>query len=831
MKLLNSYSLQLVLLFSTFAIAIAVYWSYVNGKILAYGDAEAHLNLSKRVVDSLTPGMSQLGGVWLPLPHILMIPFVWNDTLWQTGLAGSIVSAVAFVWSSIVLYKLAYLVTNNKIASLFAPLIWITNPNSLYLSTTPMSEIVLFASVTTAMYFLIKWIKEPTILNLTLSGVFSFAATLTRYDGWFLVCIGSAVVFLLSYIKHRSFTKTLGVVVVYALPAFFGIFLWLLWNLLIFGDFTYFANSEYGSKAQQMWFYERGYLPTYNNLWLSFIYYLTDTWLVIGHVTILALLGLVAFLTVTVSKKRVSLAELSILLLLFPLGFYTVSLFTGQASLILPTFAEPWYQWETSNVRYGVQMLLPVAIFVSVLMKYVPNIVKIVCALFIVFQLYYFTNIQSPIVYVDGTRGLSSQAISKGEDAYPVEKWVSENYDGGYVIMDDYRRPISPVASKIPMNMFINVGTKPYWEESLDNPTKYADWIILQKAETDAFWKNLQNKDILQDHFSVVFNEGNIWVYKKDSQNSDFVTKKGQKLFIGENEFMFYGANIYDLARMDIDKAIILLDQINSLGINTIRIWGFNKEGTLSYSDFENLDKIIAEVADRNMKLVIVLANQWDDYGGIPDDFYTNTESKNNYKAYVKDVVSRYSDNPAVMAWELINEPRMEGEMTGEVVYKWIEEMAEYVQLLDNKHLVSVGTEGFMHEDNDLPYSENHGADFRMICNSPAIDICSGHLYPKYFSSNTVSDEQIEQLLDRWQNISEEANKPFYIGEVGYDMSNIVSSYAGRELFYNRVITIAKRKNINGLLIWNIAPVDDMFFSISPFNERNRRFISNLSSN
>ena len=59
-----------------------------HGTLLLYGDAVAHLHIARRVFDSLTPGFRQLGSVWLPLPHILLLPFVWNMTWWHNGLAG-----------------------------------------------------------------------------------------------------------------------------------------------------------------------------------------------------------------------------------------------------------------------------------------------------------------------------------------------------------------------------------------------------------------------------------------------------------------------------------------------------------------------------------------------------------------------------------------------------------------------------------------------------------------------------------------------------------------------------------------------------------------------
>src|ERR1051326_5479076 len=71
-------------------IAFLVYFQ--RGQILLYGDAVAHINIARRVFDSRTPGLLQLGTVWLPLPHLLMIPFVASQFLLQTGNSGAIPS-------------------------------------------------------------------------------------------------------------------------------------------------------------------------------------------------------------------------------------------------------------------------------------------------------------------------------------------------------------------------------------------------------------------------------------------------------------------------------------------------------------------------------------------------------------------------------------------------------------------------------------------------------------------------------------------------------------------------------------------------------------------
>src|SRR5215467_543495 len=75
-------------------------------QILLYGDAVAHINIARRVFDSQTPGPLQLGTVWLPLPHLLMIPFLVFDSLWQSGLGGSIPSVLGYMFGVTGIYRL-----------------------------------------------------------------------------------------------------------------------------------------------------------------------------------------------------------------------------------------------------------------------------------------------------------------------------------------------------------------------------------------------------------------------------------------------------------------------------------------------------------------------------------------------------------------------------------------------------------------------------------------------------------------------------------------------------------------------------------------------------
>ena len=118
---------------------IALIVSYLRGYMLLYGDAVAHLGIARRILDSRNPGLAQLGGVWLPLPHLLMLPFVQKMEWWQNGLAGA--------WPSLLCYVAVLLGSTGCARRMMSPqwalaatVFYGLNPNLLYLSTTAMTE-------------------------------------------------------------------------------------------------------------------------------------------------------------------------------------------------------------------------------------------------------------------------------------------------------------------------------------------------------------------------------------------------------------------------------------------------------------------------------------------------------------------------------------------------------------------------------------------------------------------------------------------------------------------------------------------------------------------
>jgi glycosyltransferase involved in cell wall biosynthesis len=819
----------LVAIVALLAALAATFWVVTNHVVLAYGDAEAHLNISKRLVSGLTPGFAQLGGVWLPLPHILMLPFVANDAMWRAGIAGAAVGVPSLVLLAVMSFRLAHLLTGNVRASWLAPLVILANGNTLYLASTPMTEVLLLAMVTSSVYFLARWVLEDGLSDLVLAGLFGGLASLSRYDGWALVCCEATVVLVVAVARYRTVRSAEGLVILFGVLAFSGIAGWLLWNQLIFSDPLYFAQSVYGSAEQQQFFLQHGLLPTYHDLGKSVVYWLEDVRLIAGSILSgLAAIGLTALLFTSVRRRRLG-PMLIAAAALSSFAFYVLSLYVGQASLILPRLVPHNSPYQMSNLRYGLQALLPIGLFVAYLAARRPKVLAPLLMVLVLEQGVAVVVTQHVMTYEDGTRGLSSQLVSKGPDSPRVEDWMRRNYDGGLVLMDDYRRPVGPVESGVPMQSFIGVGNKPYWQESLNNPGLYARWIILQQSATDAVWSgfNAKSRSIFADHFVEVYRSGYIDVYKKRAESADFVVKRGQHLYVNGQRWNSVGVNSYDLleqSQQAIDSRLTLLA---NGGHNTVRAWCFDKEGGISEATLDKLGVTLRSARNRGVRVICTLGNALPDYGGQAyftppgEDFFTSETAQARYRDQVRRVLEhrdaygvRMANNSAILAWDVINEPRNNRSAPQGSVMSWTEEMGGFVSSIDQRHLVTVGGEGFQSGyPANAELSGAPGSDFATLCGLSSITLCSAHLFPKYLDPHADSKE-IGQVMQGWRSEADQLNKPVLVEEVGYSLSD-GGSLTSRHAFYDNVARANNNSDLDGALLWNLGAKADKAFTLA----------------
>ena len=168
-------------------VTLAGWWCFAKGYVLYYGDAESHLNISRAIVDSKTPGYDQLGTVWLPVLHFICLPFVRNDWLWSTGLAGTLPVAVSFVAAGTCFYLVARETYQSVLAAVVAVACFALNPNVLYLATIPMTEVVFMASLFAIVLAVLRFRAKQRWSWYVLAILASWVLSLTRYDGWFLI--------------------------------------------------------------------------------------------------------------------------------------------------------------------------------------------------------------------------------------------------------------------------------------------------------------------------------------------------------------------------------------------------------------------------------------------------------------------------------------------------------------------------------------------------------------------------------------------------------------------------------------------------------------------
>lgn len=446
---------------------------YFNGLGLSYNDARSHLDIGRRVVEGLKPGVAQLGSVWLPLPHILMIPTVWNDFMWHSGLAGALTSMISFVATGLFIYLFLKELGVGVTARITGVLVFVANLNILYLQSTAMTELLLLATMTAGAYELLLWFKKDNVLNLVKSAFFVMLSTLVRYDGWFLVIFATALISV-EVFRKRGYKVTEGVIVFFFTLAGFGIFLWFLWNQLIFKDALFFAFGPYSAHTQQEQLKIAGNLATKDNLLFSTKVYLFS--IAYNCNTFIALLGVLGAILLWFDRKLKTSVKIAATVLLAPLFFNILSLYLGQSVLFIQGLSgNTWF-----NARYGIVMMPSIAVFVGFLTQKIGNL-KFVLIPLIAFVLFFsFTSFDA--VTIDDARVGSSQ-----KNVTEVSGWLNKNAMNkpGFVLISAASHDAIIFSSGLPMSKFIHEGTGAYWEQATNYPSLWARWIIMRTYDNN----------------------------------------------------------------------------------------------------------------------------------------------------------------------------------------------------------------------------------------------------------------------------------------------------------------------------------------------------------
>uniref|UniRef100_A0A0D6QZM0 mannan endo-1,4-beta-mannosidase n=1 Tax=Araucaria cunninghamii TaxID=56994 RepID=A0A0D6QZM0_ARACU len=289
-----------------------------------------------------------------------------------------------------------------------------------------------------------------------------------------------------------------------------------------------------------------------------------------------------------------------------------------------------------------------------------------------------------------------------------------------------------------------------------------------------------------------------------------FVTTQGTHFFVNGNPLFVNGFNSYWLMTVATDptqreKVTSVFQEAKAHGLNVARTWAFNdgqykalqtSPGVYDEQVFQALDYVVAEAKRHHIKLILSLANNYENFGGKPryvnwarsagqslsseDDFFTNPTVKGYYKNHVKTVLTRvntitgvaYKDEPTIFAWELMNEPRCQSDPSGNSIQGWLQEMAAHVKSIDGNHLLEAGLEGFYADyKKEANPGFSVGTDFIANNQIKDFDFATVHSYPDIWLKG--SDEQTQlSFLGNWlqthlDDATRVLRKPILFAEFG----------------------------------------------------------------
>lgn len=328
--------------------------------------------------------------------------------------------------------------------------------------------------------------------------------------------------------------------------------------------------------------------------------------------------------------------------------------------------------------------------------------------------------------------------------------------------------------------------------------------------------------------------------------SAGFVTTAGTDFMLDGSKFYFSGGCSY-LMTTSRTLADAEMDIVRQLRLKALRLWGFHdglkfgdnalqpEPGSFNEERFKIFDYVIAKCDTHSIKLVLPLINFWEEYGGVPQyvewsstanedcDFYTDEQCKTMYKTYVNYFLNRtntitgrqYKNEPTIMIWEPINEPRCRTDSTGEAVAAWVHEMAGYIKSIDQNHLVGSGEEGFLESHPqywDYPWKGTlyDGTDFNKNNASPNIDVCSIHEWPDHWFMQQLT---LQEFPSAWiREHKEDANalgKPLYMGEFGAKLDRGKDDLTIRNAIYDETYKACISNDVGGALFWHLTSNHD----------------------
>jgi hypothetical protein len=357
---------------------VALTVCYQKGYLLLYGDAVAHLAIARRILDAKWPGLSQLGGVWLPLPHVLMLPFIMNMRMWQTGLAAAPMSMLSYAVSVAGVWRLARRLMRLRWA-LVATAFYALNPNLLFLATTAMTEALFLALLVWSVVATMEGISairagdaRTASIRMLLAGLLVLGQVFTRYDGWVIgavvwCCFAGAMWRTSASAEGRALWRRLRpAFVVFTLLCVAGPLLWFWYNAHFEHDWLDFMRGPYSAEVIERKTAPPGqhYRGWHNMGWSALFFTRTAqvdaaAWETGFGLMAAALYGLWLSWRRRAAGVVKARAESFASLVWVPLPFYIYAVAYGSVPIFIPQLWPHAYY----NARYGMEMLPALCVY------------------------------------------------------------------------------------------------------------------------------------------------------------------------------------------------------------------------------------------------------------------------------------------------------------------------------------------------------------------------------------------------------------------------------------------------------------------------------------
>lgn len=337
---------------------------------------------------------------------------------------------------------------------------------------------------------------------------------------------------------------------------------------------------------------------------------------------------------------------------------------------------------------------------------------------------------------------------------------------------------------------------------------------------------------------------------KGTSVATSYVTVKGTQFFRNGKPYNYIGTNYWFGVLLASEKygnrerLQQELDELKANGMVNLRVLvgaeGGDQDYTVrpalqpeqgEYDDavLEGLDYLLVELGKRDMTAVLYLNNnwewsggmakylQWNGYGDVPNpnippntwpqfmeytpQFYSCAPCKEAFLNHIRYILSKtnrysgikYTEDPAIMAWQVANEPRVFTDAVEDDFVSWITGVVDLIDELDSNHLISTGSEGKASSNNNI-------AIYKRAHNNPKIDYLTMHTWPKNWgwydpenekTSTLYAIDQTLSYIDEHMAVATELNKPIVLEEFGFprkeESLDKAASIEYRNVFYTAV--------------------------------------------